>query len=99
MGTIYVHMDFLKELKLDASAPVVTPSVPNATLGETPGENPAVTPGMLVVEDVTNNNTHFLQDVFGVYSRKLNKVRTPWDICRKIGSKELPELPLFKVDK
>lgn len=75
MGTIYVHMDFLKESKLDASAPVlVTPSVPNArTLGETPGENPAVTPGMPVVEDVTNNNTHFLQDVFGVVYRKLNK--------------------------
>jgi hypothetical protein len=48
-------------------------------------------------EDAPNNNPHFLEDMFGVY-KKLNKVRTR-DIRRKIAGKELPVLPLSKVDK
>jgi hypothetical protein len=59
---------------------------------------PGYSPGnKQAVEDATNNNPHFLEEVFGVY-RKLNKVRTR-DICRKITSKELPELPKSKVNK
>jgi hypothetical protein len=91
-----MSLGFLKELKLEALVPSIPP-MPNATPGSAPSGNPKSNPVKPTAEDVSNNNPHFLEEVFGAY-RKLNKVRTR-DIRRMITSKDLPELPLSKVDK
>jgi hypothetical protein len=92
----HMSLGFLKELKLEALANSPAP-LPNATPGTTPRDNPNPGNTFPPPEDATNNNPNFLEDVFGVY-RKLNKVRTR-DIRRKIAGKELPVLPLSKIDK
>jgi hypothetical protein len=87
-----MSLGFLKELKLEA---LVTPPQPigNGTPVITPGGAPKKTEA----EDVATSNPNFMETLFGEY-RKLNKVRTR-QIRRKIAEKELPPLPLSKVDK
>jgi hypothetical protein len=92
----HMSLSFLKELNLDALA-YVPAHVPRATPGPSPRETPRPAGNPGTGDDATNNNPHFLEDIFGMY-RKLNKVRTR-DIRRKIGGKELPALPVSKVDK
>jgi hypothetical protein len=91
-----MSMGFLKELKLE-SLGVVQPTNPSGTPGTTPSGNPTKTPKDTQAEDATASNPHFLEAVFGEY-RKLNKVRTR-QIRRKIAEKDLPALPLSKVDR
>lgn len=91
-----MSLGFLKELTLEALVPR-PPAVPNATPSTTPSGNSKGSTNKLAGEDVTNNIFHFLEDMFGV-DRKLNQVRTR-DIWRKVMNKELPALPLSKVDK
>jgi hypothetical protein len=88
-----MSLGFLKELKLEA---LVVPFAPNRTPGATPGGAPKKPEGNQL-EDVATSNPNFVESVFGEY-RKLNKVRTR-QIRRKIAEKELPPLPLSKVDK
>jgi len=88
-------LGFLKELKLEA---LVAP----ASLGpnSTPGANPSGASQKATgknTEEAATNNPHFLEAVFGQY-RKLNTVRAR-QIRRRIAEKELPPLPLSKVDK
>jgi hypothetical protein len=91
-----MSLGFLKELKLEA---LVTPQLytPSVTPGAEPGGGPRKTSDGLANDDAAASNPHFLESVFGDY-RKLNKVRTR-QIRRKIAEKELPALPLSKVDK
>jgi hypothetical protein len=89
-----MSLGFLKELKLEAL--VVVPFAPTGTPGATPGGAPKKPEGNQL-EDVATSNPNFVESVFGEY-RKLNKVRTR-QIRRKIAEKELPPLPLSKVDK
>jgi hypothetical protein len=91
-----MSVGFLRELRLEALANLPAP-MPGGSPSPKPSEVPQ--PGYKTPppEDATNNNPHFLEDVFGVY-RKLSKVRTR-DIRRKIAGNELPALPLSKVDK
>jgi len=92
----HMSLAFLRELKLEALAQVPG-VVPSENPSPAPRENPRSGGGNPGVEEATNNNPHFLEDVFGMY-RKLSKVRIR-DIRRKIAGKELPALPLSKVDK
>jgi hypothetical protein len=91
-----MSLGFLKELKLEA---LVTPQLytPSVTPDAEPGGGPRKTSDGLANDDAAASNPHFLESVFGDY-RKLNKVRTR-QIRRKIAEKELPALPLSKVDK
>jgi hypothetical protein len=92
----HMSMGFLKELKLESLA-----TTPGGNPSETPGKEPGGAPKKLqdgqLPEDVAASNPYFLEAVFGNY-RKLNKVRTR-QIRRKIAEKELPALPVSKVDK
>jgi hypothetical protein len=95
-GSKKMSFGFLKELKLE-SLGVVQPTNQSGTPGATPRGNPTKTPKDTQAEDAAaSKNPHFLEAVFGEY-RKLNKVRTR-QIRRKIAEKELPALPLSKVD-
>ena len=91
-----MSLGFLKELKLEALVQVPVPAT-NVTPGATPSETPKGSSLLGHPEDATNNNPNFLEDLFGTY-RRMSKVRTR-DIRRKIAAKELPGLPLSKVDK
>jgi hypothetical protein len=86
---------FLKELKLETLGVVPRPN-PSVTPGVTPRDTPVKVPKDTGLDDAAASNPHFLESVFGEY-RKLNKVRTR-QIRRKIAEKELPALPLSKVD-
>ena len=89
-----MSLGFLKELKLEA---LVAPTTP--TPSGTPGANPGGAPPKVPIRDVTDvatNNPHFLEAVFGDYRKIKMGAR---QIRRKIAEKELPPLPLSKVDK
>jgi hypothetical protein len=90
-----MSVGFLRELKLETLAPP-QPYPLSGTPGATPGGGPKK-PDVNQNEDVATSNPNFLETVFGDY-RKLNKVKTR-QIRRKIAEKELPPLPLSKVDK
>jgi hypothetical protein len=91
-----MSLGFLKELKLEGLG-VAKPGKPSETPSGHPGEKPGTTPEDTTNTDAAASNPHFLEGVFGEY-RKLNKVRTR-QIRRKIAEKELPALPLSKVDQ
>jgi hypothetical protein len=91
-----MSLGFLKELKLEALM-AGQPEVPNGTPGAELSGAPKKTSEGGANDDAAASNPHFLENVFGEY-RKLSKVRTR-QIRRKIAEKELPALPLSKVDK
>jgi hypothetical protein len=90
-----MSLGFLKELKLE-SLGVAKPGKPSETPSGHPGEKPGTTPADTTNTDAAASNPHFLEGVFGEYC-KLNRVRTR-QIRRKIAEKELPALPVSKVD-
>jgi hypothetical protein len=90
-----MSLGFLKELKLEVLQSPTTPMSSGAP-PTTPSGGPPKAPTK-PAEDVATNNPHFLEAVFGEY-KKLNKVRAR-QIRRRIAEKELPPLPISKVDK
>jgi hypothetical protein len=90
-----MSLGFLKELKLE-SLGVRQSFTPSAIPGGTPREEPTKSPKDTMPDDAAASNPHFLEGLFGEY-HKLNKVRTR-QIRRKIAEKELPALPVSKVD-
>jgi hypothetical protein len=91
-----MSLGFLKELKLESLA-AAQPGAPSEVPRGDPSGGPKKPADGLTLEDAAASNPHFLENLFGDY-RKLNKVRTR-QIRRKIAEKELPALPLSKVDK
>ena len=92
-----MSMAFLKELKLDTLAVPNANPTPNATPSANPGGAPKQDVGNPGKKDEATSNPHFLEEMFGTY-RKLSKVRTR-ELRRKIDKKELPGLPVSKVDQ